>query len=208
MKIVLLFTWMFLLGCISVYASDKIDSISHLSQGKGDNLGTPSQKILKKLMADIRECDKSVQYSYDVNAKQVSPPELKAIKGFKFHKLLKNELSFFKINESYEGMHASMLVLGQKNNPYGDASIMSIYFEDNYLSIKERLESLWNVHFNETERPGPDDYSEGKYAESKIHLKGVKKIDGYLTIERMPKDVYPYIGLTEVSCDHLVSSTD
>lgn len=160
---------------------------------------TRSQVILRKVMEDIRRCNKTVLYEYDPKTKQINPPELMKIKGIKFKKLLKNEIAVFQISEMYEGMHAVVIWMGQAGGAYDGASLHSVAFRGEFQPIRQKFESLWGVEFIGRLRPGPDVITDGQYAEVEMLIDGKRR---FLSIEKMPMNVYPYIGLTDVGCTH------
>lgn len=161
---------------------------------------TASQKVLRKVMDDIRHCDKSVRYEYDPKTKQINPPELRQIKGIKLKKLIKNEIAIFKINETYEGIYAVVIWMGQTGGAYSGPSFHSVAFRGEFQPVRQRLESLWDVRFTDRLRPGPDVIIEGHHAEIEMLVDGKRR---FLSIEKMPRDVYPYIGFTDVGCTHV-----
>lgn len=157
-----------------------------------------SRLVLHKLMEDIRHCDKTVGYQYDSKSRQISPPELKRIRGLKLKKL-RREIAIFQIDETYAGMHAVALVLGRSQGPYS-LPIHAIAFRGKFEATRQRLEVIWNLRFTDGLRPGPDAIADGEYAEVEILVDEKRRT---LSVERMPLDVYPNIGLPVVSCNHV-----
>lgn len=161
---------------------------------------TASQQVLRKVMEDIRHCDKTVRYEYDPKSGRINPPELGKIKGLKLKKLLKNELAVFSIDETYEGMHTATIWMIQANGAFkGEKSLPSVAFWEDFQSARKRLESVWNVQFVDGLRPGDDELPEGQYADVVIKRDGERR---FLSVERMPLDVYPHIGFTDVGCNY------
>ena len=149
-------------------------------------------------MDDIRTCDKTVRYEYDSKTRHVNPPELKKIKGLKLKKLYR-EIAVFEINEDYEGLRATVLTTGRSTARY-KWPIHSIAFNDSFTTVRQRLESLWRLQFEDGLRPGPDVIYNGLYAETTM-LVGTKSRT--LSVEKMPSDVYPYIAKPDVGCNHV-----
>ena len=149
---------------------------------------TTSQQVLRKVMEDIRHCDKTVRYEYDPKSGRINPPELGKIKGLKLKKLLKNELAVFSIDETYEGMHAATIWMIQANGPFkGEKSPPSVAFLEDFRHVRKRLDLVWNIKFVDNLRPGPDEIREGQYAEVVIEKDDERR---FLSVEKMPLDVY------------------
>jgi hypothetical protein len=159
---------------------------------------TNSQLMLRKLMEDIRHCDKTVRYEYDAKTRQVNLSALREIKGLRLKKLYR-EIAVFQIDETYEGMHATVLSIGRPNagNRW---PIHSVAFTGNFPDVRHRLESLWDVRFEDMLRPGPDVIYEGLYAQVQMTVDKKWRI---LAIEKMPLTVYPHITQPAVGCNHV-----
>ena len=170
---------------------------SHRHEAKAPAALTESQRILAKLMDDIRTCDKTVRYEYDSKTRHVNPPELKKIKGLKLKKLYR-EIAVFEINEDYEGLRATVLTTGRSKMP-NIPPIHSIGFESKFKIARQRLEQLWHVQFENGIRPGPEVILNGLYAETTILVDNKSRT---LSIAKMPADVYPHIAKPEVGCNH------
>lgn len=160
---------------------------------------TESQKILSGVMQDIRNCDKTTRYEYSPKLNELRPPTLMKINGIKKMKLIKNEWAVFSINETYEGLHAVQLLVGQADGPY-EWPMVSAVFREDFHTARKRIESAWQVRFTDAMRPGPDVITEGNYAEIETQIDDTRR---FLKIEKMPKDVYPFIGLTTVGCNRI-----
>lgn len=156
---------------------------------------TESQKILWKVMEDIRHCDKSVRYEYDSKTRTISPPELSKLKGFKFKKVY-HDIAVFEINEEYLGMHAAVLVVGRA--PTLSLPLCSVAFKWNFPGVRHRLEREWGIKFQDDLRPGPDLIEDASYANLYMFSDGKERV---LSIEEMPPGLYPYIALPEVGCN-------
>jgi len=150
-------------------------------------------------MQDIRHCDKTTHYEYAPKLNELRPSTLMKINGIKKMKLIKNEMAIFSINETYEGLHAVQLLIGQADGPY-EWPIVSVVFREDFHAARKKIESAWLVRFTDAMRPGPDVITEGNYAEIEMQIDDTRR---FLSIEKMPKDVYPFIGLTTVSCDRI-----
>lgn len=159
---------------------------------------TESQQILKKIVEDIRHCDKTVRYEYDSKTRSVNPPELAKIKGFRLKKLYR-EIAVFEIDERYEGLRATVLTTGRSTARYL-LPIHSVAFRSDYKTVRERLEGLWSLRFQDGLRPGPDVIEDGLYAETTMIVDGKERT---LSVERMPPEVYPHVTLPRVGCNHV-----
>ena len=159
---------------------------------------TESQRILAKVMDDIRRCDKSVRYEYDRRTRTLSPPALMKIKGLKLKKLYR-EMAVFEINEVHAGMRAVALSVGRPNTGHTWPA-HSVAFREGFDVARSRLEHLWQLRFVDGLRPGPDVIYDGRYADITMTVEGK---DRTLSIEQMPLDVYPHIGRPEVGCNHV-----
>lgn len=182
----------FLSACFLAYG------VAIAQEGDVASRQTESQKILLKLMDDIRRCDKTVRYDYDSKTGQINPPELARIKGFKLKKLYR-ELAVFEIDERYEGLRARRLLVGIPSRGYF-LPRHSIAFSGEFPTVRSRLEDRWNLRFEDGMRPGPDVIYDGLYAEITLVVDGKDRI---LSIEKMPPDVYPHITLPRVGCNHV-----
>lgn len=159
---------------------------------------TESQRILSSVMEDIRRCDKNVRYEYDSKTKAISPPVLARIKGFRLKKLHR-EIAVFEIDERYEGLRARVLMTGRSTARYA-WPIHSVAFSADFNTVRKGLESLWDLRFQDSLRPGPDVIFEGLYAEITMTIDGKERA---ISLEKMPLDVYPYIPLPTVGCNHV-----
>lgn len=149
-------------------------------------------------MEDIRRCDKTVRYEYDSQTRTVNPPELAKIKGFRLKKLHR-EIAVFEIDERYEGLRARVLTTGRPHTGYS-WSIHSVAFRLDFKTMREKLETLWKLRFQDGLRPGPDVIDNGLYTETTMVVDGKERT---LSVEKMPSDVHPYIALPSVGCNHV-----
>lgn len=166
-------------------------------QAKAPGELTESQRILAKIMDDIRTCDKTVRYEYDSKTRSLNPPELKKIKGLKLKRLYR-EIAVFEINDRYEGLKARVLSIRRREasvNP----PVHSVAFNDSFEVVRQRLESLWQLQFTDSLKPGPDVILDGQYAEIEMVVENKRRT---LSVAKMPPDVYPHIAKPEVGCNH------
>lgn len=175
-----------------------MQSVVFAQEGTAAPRQTESQKILAKVMDDIRRCDKTVRYEYDSKTGRINPPELAKIKGFKLKKRYR-ELVVFEIDERYEGMRARVLTTGRPKTGYRFPAHF-VAFAGDFKTVRERLERVWNLQFQDGLRPGPDVIYDGLYAETTLVVDGKDRI---LSVEKMPADVYPHITLPNVGCNHV-----
>ncbi len=164
----------------------------------GSKPPTESQRVLAKIMDDIRTCDKTVRYEYDSKTRSLIPPELKMLKGLKLKKLYR-EIAVFEINERYEGLTARVLWIrrsGANNNPPAH----SVAFNESFNVVRQRLETRWQIQFIDGLRPGPDVFLDGLYAEIEMMV-GTKSRT--LSIAKMPRDAYPHVTKPDVGCNHV-----
>jgi energy-coupling factor transporter ATP-binding protein EcfA2 len=158
-----------------------------------------SQQVLRRVLEDIRHCDKSVRYQYDDKTDQINPPELRNIKGLRLEKLYR-EWAVFEIDDMYEGMHATTLLLRRSNISYM-WPMHAVAFEGRFQEIRRRLESFWSIRFEDSVRPGPDVIYSAKYAQFEM---SIDKTERVLSITQMPSDVdYPYSRLPTVGCNEI-----
>lgn len=157
---------------------------------------TSSYQTLHKVIDDIRYCDKSVHYAYDEKSGQINPPELRKIKGIRLRKLHKEHVEFM-VDEMYEGLHVSALLVGRSEAPYV-WPIHAVAFDGSLKNIRRRIELSWGIRFKEMLRPGPDVIYDGKYAQAEMEVDGYRR---FLTIEKMPKEVYPNINQPVIGCN-------
>ncbi len=158
---------------------------------------TESQRILAKVMDDIRRCDKSIRYEYDSRTKQLSPPELRRIKGLRLKRLYR-DIAVFEVNEIYSGLKVNVITLGRPNSalPW---SIHTVAFRESFQTARRRLEQLWQLQLIDGLRPGPDVIADGLYADISFTVKGKERT---LSIAHMPIGVVPHVGGPEVGCNH------
>lgn len=157
---------------------------------------TESQRILAKVMDDIRRCDKSVRYEYDSKTRRLFPPELNKIKGLKLQKLHR-EIAVFDINETYEGLLAIVMTVGRPNTGHS-FPIHSVAFRETFHTARDHLQLLWQVQLEDGLLPGPDVIYNARYAAITISVEGKRRT---LSIERTPLDVFPHIARPEVGCN-------
>lgn len=170
-------------------------AVSKISVPSSATKETESQAILRKMMEDIRHCDKSVLYEYDPNTKKFTPPELQKIKGLRFVKI-RNNLAVFEINEMYEGMRARFFWIGGAGS--WASRMYSIAFEGSFQDVRLHLESLWDVRFKDDFPPGPEVIEDMQYADVELFIKNKRYI---LSVKkRLPED-FPPIILPEVGCN-------
>jgi hypothetical protein len=187
-------TQLFLTICFALIFPD----ITFASASTESQKKSTSQQVLKKVVEDIRHCDKTVRYEYNAETKKLNPPELLQINRLRLKKLYP-EIAVFEIDEIYEGLHATTLVIGRSNAGYR-WPIHSVAFVGDFQDVRHSLESLWSIHFKDMLRPGPDVIYDGKYAQIEMLLDKKKR---FLSIEEMPHDVYPYINNPNVGCNHV-----
>jgi hypothetical protein len=91
------------------------------------------------------------------------------------------------------------LLIGQAEGPY-EWPMVSVVFREDFHTARKKIESAWQVRYTDAMRPGPDVITEGHYAEIEMQIDDTRR---FLKIEKMPKDVYPFIGQTTVGCNRI-----
>lgn len=158
---------------------------------------TASQIVLKAVMQDIRTCDKATPYAYDTKTKTLTPVALHRIKGLKL-KRIDHQTAFFQIDEMYEGMRATLLSVSLINNKGISTLFVSVAFTEKYERVRKQIEKSWSVQLIDSIRPGPEVVYDGQYAE--MFVVNSSGTHGTVSVEKMPKDVYPHVALPDVSC--------
>lgn len=162
---------------------------------------TASQQVLRKVMEDIRHCDKNLRYVYDRRTGKFTPMGLEKINGLKFKEIIDYEYVHFEIEETYEGMRVAHIWIRSKDSIRGDGSLVSVIMHGNFQSIREKLETVWNVKFKDAEPPsGPDEVVGEQYAESVTNIPAGRRT---IAINSVPKEFSPYgRSLVLIHCIH------
>lgn len=154
---------------------------------------TKSQATLRKVMEDVRRCNKSVLYEYDPKTKQVYPPELQKIKGFRFVRQTYG-FAVFRIDEIYERMHARFLWMRMAGS--GNGNMFAVAFDGGYQLVRQRFEELWDIRFETKIPPDPDGIVNTQYADIELIVDGKRR---WLSVG-VPVE-FPPITIPEVGCN-------
>jgi len=156
---------------------------------------TESQQVLRRVMEAIRHCDKSRSYEYAPDTGQINPPELKKLKGLEFVRH-EHGMAIFRVDEMYEGLHAEFLWMATSNS--WATGMFSVAFRGSFQDVRQRLETIWNVQFEDKVRPGPDVIQDMQYADIEMHVDGKWRV---LSIEKALPEEMPPIIWPEVGCN-------
>ena len=159
---------------------------------------TISKQVLHKVMEDIRRCDKKTQYQYDEKTKTLYPPELNKLQGIRLYKL-EGGIAIFHIDEVYMEMRSVFLTV-RRNSVRHKWPSHAVGIEGDFQGVRRQFETLWQLRFKERLRPGPEVVYDGKYAEVEMQIDGKRR---FLSIQKMPLDIYPYFSQTYIGCNHV-----